>query len=165
MPKPTGFGYIRFHEPSFSGDEGLLGGLCLLMTNAANATLKIGDVVLMSGNKIVDKLDASASTLFKGVVVCGAQNDYRIPEGLTTAQVAAGVNAALASEGVMVMIEGTFWVIASAAIAVGAAIIGSATAGKVQAGVTPGCGLGWNIGAAALANNDVILAYIKPSNG
>lgn len=161
MPKPSGFGYLRLYEPGlYNTDEYMLGGVCMLLSNDANNTLKLGDSVLMSGNKKVDKIDGSASTLFKGIVIGGKQTDYRIPEGLTTTLISSGINAALANEDVLVLIDGTFWAIASAAISVGASVGMSATVGKVAANETAGQCLGWNIGAAALANNDVILLNV-----
>lgn len=160
MPKATGFSYLGLHQPGEDLTSGSIGGLCQLMTNDANATLNVGDLVIMSGTTKVDKT-ASNPTFYKGIVVAGKQTDFRIPDGLSAAQVSAGIPAALANEQVYVLVFGIFYVVADGAISNGAPFIPSGTAGKVTSGVTDCEVIGRIIGAATVNNGDVGLAYIN----
>lgn len=162
MPKATAFSFLTNHQPGEELVSGSIGGECYLLTNDANATLNIGDLVVLSGNVTVDKVAANP-TNFKGIVVAGALTDYRIPDGLTAAQITAGIPAADAGQQVYVLVYGIFYVVADGAIANGAPFIPSATAGKVTAGTTANEVIGRILGAATVNDGDIGLAFINPN--
>lgn len=127
----------------------------------AGAALKIGDAVYVSAANTVNKSTTAADgTKFAGIVVGGGGSfgaGYGIFESNSTglALVASGKVAE-------VQIAGVAWVVAGAAIVVGASVgLDTTTAGRVLTNVTAGQKIGIALTAAANPG-DKIKILIQP---